>query len=333
MGVVSEVEEEIRFAEDADSVMPATVNQLVSTEELPERKQRLVSMLTIGDSELQEVLLEYHHLFSVDEEERGETDLIQLSIDTGEASPIKQPARRMPYAARQEVARHIQKMQEANIIQPSSSPWSSPIVLVKKKDGTLRFCVDYRRLNSVTKADTFPLPRMDDISDQLRNCKFFSTLDLKSGYWQIRVHPNSQEKTAFVTHQGLYEFSVMPFGLMNAPAVFQRLMQQVVMGLNPEAGPDYVAVYLDDILVFSRSLEEHRNHLKQLFKRIEVVGLKLNPKKCSFACQRVEYLGHVIIAQGLKLNPDHIEAVKQYKVPRDIHTVCQFLGLGLGLEG
>ena len=327
VGVVSEVEEEIRFAEDADSVMPATVNQLVSTEELPERKQRLVSMLTIGDSDLQEVLLEYHHLFSVDEEERGETDLIQLSIDTGEASPIKQPARRMPYAARQEVARHIQKMQEANIIQPSSSPWSSPIVLVKKKDGTLRFCVDYRRLNSVTKADTFPLPRMDDILDQLGNCKFFSTLDLKSGYWQIRVHPDSQEKTAFVTHQGLYEFSVMPFGLMNAPAVFQRLMQQVVMGLNPEAGPDYVAVYLDDILVFSKSLEEHRNHLKQLFKRIEVVGLKLNPKKCSFACQRVEYLGHVITAQGLKPNPDRIEAVKQYKVPRDIHTVRQFLGL------
>ena len=221
VGTVSEVEEEVQFAEDADNVMPATVNQLVSTDELQERKQRLASMLTIGDSELQEVLLEYHHLFSVDEEERGETDLIQLSINTGEASPIKQSARRMPYAARQEVAQHIRKMQEANVIQPSSSPWSSPIVLVKKKDGTLCFCVDYRRLNSVTKADTFPLPRMDDILDQLGNCKFFSTLDLKSGYWQIQVHPNSQEKTAFVTHQGLYEFRVMPFGLMNAPAVFQ----------------------------------------------------------------------------------------------------------------
>ena len=223
-------------------------------------------MLTVGDTGLQEALLEYHHLFSLDEEERGETNLIQLSIDTGEASPIKQPARRMPYAARQEVARHIRKMQEANVIQPSSSPWSSPIVLVKKKDGTLRFCVDYRRLNGVTKADTFPLPRMDDILDQLEKCKFFSTLDLKSGYWQIRVHPDSQEKTAFITPQGLYEFRVMPFGLMNGPAVFQQLMLQVVMGLNPEDGPDHIAVYLDDILVFSRSLEEHRNHLKQGLK-------------------------------------------------------------------
>ena len=131
-------------------------------------------------------------------------------------------------------------MQEANVIRPSSSPWSSPIVLVRKKDGSLRFCVDYRKLNSVTKADTFPLPRMDDILDQLGGYKFFSTLDLKSEYWQIRVHPDSQEKTAFATHQGLYQFKVMPFGLINASTVFQRLMQQVLMGLNPEAGPDYV---------------------------------------------------------------------------------------------
>ena len=327
VGTISEVDEEIQLQGDADNVTSATVNQLVTTDELKERKQRLASMLTVGDPELQEVLLEYHHLFSLDEEERGETDIIQMNIDTGEAAPIKQPARRMPYAARQEVTRHIRKMQEANVIRPSRSPWSSPIVLVKKKDGTLRFCVDYRRLNSVTKADTFPLPRMDDILDQLGDCKFFSTLDLKSGYWQIRVHPDSQEKTAFITPQGLYEFRVMPFGLMNGPAVFQRLMQQVVMGLNPEEGPDHIAVYLDDILVFSKSLDEHRNHLKQVFQRIEEVGLKLNPKKCSFACQRVEYLGHIITAQGLKPNPDRIEAVKQYKVPHDVHTVRQFLGL------
>ena len=143
----------------------------------------------------------------------------------------------------------------------------------------------------MTKGDTFPLPRMDDILDQLGDCKFFSTLDLKSSYWQIRVHPDSQEKTAFITPQGLYEFRIMPFGLMNGPAVFQRLMQQVVMGLNPEEGPDHIVVYLDDILVFSKSLDEHRNHLKQVFKRIEEVGLKLNPKKYSLL---VEYLGHIM---------------------------------------
>ena len=182
----------------------------------------------------------------------------------------------------------------------------------KEEGRSLRFCVDYRKLNNVTKADTFPLPRMDDISG---GCKFFSTLDLKSGYWQIRVHPDSQEKTAFVTHQGLYQFRVMPFGLMNAPAVFQRLMQQVLMGFNPEAGPDYIAVYLDDILIVSKTLEEHKSHLEQVFKRLEDVGLKLNPKKCSFACQKVEYLGHIVMAEGLKPNPERIEAVKQFKEP------------------
>ena len=124
----------------------------------------------------------------------------------------------------------------------------------------------------------------------------------------------------------------MPFGLMNGLAVFQHLMQQVVMGLNPADGPDHIVVYLDDILVFFRSLEEHRNHLRQIFKRMEEVRLKLNPRKCLFVCQRVEYLGHVITAEGLKPNPDCIEAVKQYKAPHDVHTVHQFFGINFILQ-
>ena len=194
------------------------------------------------------LLLSNHSVFALDTDERGETSMVQMEISTGGAAPKKQPARRTPFAVRGEVARQLREVQENGVISPSSSPWASPVVLVRKKDGSLRFCIDYRELNSLTKADTFPLPQIDDLLDQLDKAKYFSTLDLASGFWQVRVHPNSREKTAFITHQGLYQFNIMPFGLRNAPAVFQRLMQCVLAGLNPEDGPPFVSVYVDDIL-------------------------------------------------------------------------------------
>ncbi len=218
-------------------------------------------------------------------------------------------------------------MQSLGVIRPSSSDWASPIVLVKKKDGSLRFCVDYRELNSVTKSDLFPLPRIDDLLDQLGKSRFFSTLDLASGYWQVQVHPNSMEKTAFITHQGLYEFMVMPFGLKNAPAVFQRLMQQVLRGLNPDDGVPFVSVYLDDILVFSRTFDDHVRHLQLVIERLQSAGLKLKPSKCHFICQTVEYLGHLITPEGIKPNPQRVSAVKEFPRPKSVHEVRQFLGL------
>ena len=227
---------------------------------------------------------------------------MEMTIETGNAEPCKCAPRRMPFVVREEVARQLDLMQAAEVIEPSTSPWASPVVMVRKKNGTHRFCIDYWQLNTVTKADTYPLPRIDDLLDQLGQCQFFSTLDVASGYWQIRVSPASREKTAFVTPQGLYEFLVMPFSLTNAPVVFQRLMQRLLMGLNPASDPDFVAVYIDDVLVFSPTLEEHLTHLQAVIKRINGAGLKLKPSKCWFVREEVEYLGHLVTPQGLKTN-------------------------------
>ena len=208
-----------------------------------------------------------------------------MRINTGDVAPKKQPMRRVPFAVWQEVARQLQQMQRDGVIQLSNSPWASAIVLVCKKDGTLQICVDYCHLNSVTRSDTFPLPRFDDLLDQHGSTKFFTTLDLTAGYWQIQVADNSIEKTAFAIPAGLFEFQVMPFSLTNAPAIFQQLMQHVLSGLNPDKGPDFVAVYIDDILIFSQTMEEHLCHLHLVLEQLQSAGLKLKPVKCHFLCQ------------------------------------------------
>ena len=201
----------------------ADVKSLSSSEE-EWRRKKLLEELDLQDVpqsdvvQLRGFLADNHKVFSLEEGERGETDIVTMSIDTGDSHPRKQALRRMPFVVRQEVAKQLKNMQRDGVIQPSCSPWSSPVVMVRKKDGSHRFCVDYRGLNSVTKADNFPLPRIDDLLDQCGGASYFSTLDLASGFWQIRVEPQSREKTAFTTPHGLYEFLVMPFGLTNAPA-------------------------------------------------------------------------------------------------------------------
>ena len=164
------------------------------------------------------------------------------------------------------------------ISQPSASPWASPVVLVPKKDGQLHFCIDYRRLNAVTKKDQYPLPRIDDILDMLDKMRYFSTLDLASGYWQIEMSDGARQKSAFATYRGLHEFVRMPFGLCNAPATFQRLMEVVLAGMVWQC----CFVYIDDVLVSSSTLEEHLGHLGDVFERLRKVNLRLKPKKCMF---------------------------------------------------
>ena len=247
-----------------------------------------------------------------------------MRIDTGDVAPKKQPMRRVPFAVRQEVARQLQQMQRDGVIQLSNSPWASAVVLVRKKDETLQICVDYCHLNSVTRSDTFPLPRFDDLLDQLGSAKFFTTLDLAAGYWQIQVADNSIEKTAFAIPARLFEFQVMPFSLTNVPAIFQQLMQHVLSGLNPDKGQDFVAVY---ILIFSQTMEEHLCHLRLVLEQLQSAGLKLKPVKCHFLCQRVEYLGHLITPHGLEPNPKSVDAIVDFPVPQSVTQVWQFVEL------
>ena len=171
----------------------------------------------------------------------------------------------------------------------------------------------------------FPMPRIDDLLDQLSGKKVFSTLDAKSGYWQIRMDEGSKGKTAFITHSGLYEFNVMPFGLCNAPATFQRLMQKVLAGLGGVEA--FCSVFIDDVLVFSDTMDEHIEHLRQIFQRLRRYNLKLHPGKCKFARPSVEYLGHVISAAGIAPNPAKVQAVQEFPVPTSVRGVRQFLGM------
>ena len=306
----------------ADSARRSKLKQQLK---LPELQADLAKagMSTDRVKEIEKVLLDADDVFALDESELGQTSLVTHSINTGDHPPIKQQPRRTPFCHKEKISQLVNDMLEKKVIQPSSSAWASPIVLVPKKDGTQRFCVDYRRVNAVTKKDVYPLPRIDDILDTLSGTKYFSTLDLCSGYWQIQLDPDTREKSAFTTHSGLYEFTRMPFGLCNAPATFQRLLQTVLSGLEGK----FCFVYLDDILICSKSFEEHLQHLQQIFERLRKAGLTLKPKKCSFLRKQVIYLGHVISSSGISPDPSKTQKVRDYPEPTDVKKVRQFLGL------
>ena len=235
---------------DTDREISGCTQRVETIEELPAHLKELYSQNVAGVTETEcqavhKLLCEFSDVFSTSPHDLGCTDLVKYCINTGEAAPMRQPPRRLPLAKREEAARALKEMQEQDVIEPSASPWSSPIVLVSKTDGSSRFCVDYRKLNDVTYKDSYPLPRLDDTIKTLSGAKWLSMLDLKSGYWQVKLDDCAREKTAFSTGSGLWQFKVMPFGLCNAPATFERLMEQVLISL-----PASVAlVYLDDILV------------------------------------------------------------------------------------
>ena len=262
-------------------------------------------------------------IMSTHESDTGLTDLVVHQIHTGDAAPINSRPYRLSFAERREVSKLVEEYLAAGFIQESDSPWACPIVLVRKKDGTLRFCCDWRKLNGCTRRDAMPLPRIDDMIDRLAKARFFTKLDFTSGYYQVALAEGAREKTAFVTPDGHYEWLVMGMGLTNAPATFQRLMYKVLGGLlwtNSMA-------YLDDIVVFSGSFDQHLLDLAAVFERIRSAKLKIKPPKCSFAKTGIHYLGFVITPDGIECDPANTAKVLQFPLPKDKTDVRSFLGL------
>ena len=332
LGLVTPLQEVTSVKLSAMDGIARTVGQVKKSqdvqEELPEELETLVKETsTVLTPEQQQdfrrLIVDYRDVFSTKDEPLGQTNVVQHTIQT-EGEPIKCGYRRIPTGLKDEAIKEEERMKSLGVIEPSESPWAAPVVLVRKKDGTLRYCIDYRRLNSVTKKDSYPLPNMQDCLDSLDGAKFFSSMDLCSGYWQVQMSEDAKDKTSFYgAGGGLWRFTVMPFGLCNAPATFERLMERVLGQLQWQI----CLCYLDDILIFSRTVVQHIEHLRKVFSRLRQAKLKLKPKKCHFFQKQVSFLGHVVSEDGVGTDPKKIVRVMDCPAPQDVHEVRSIMGL------
>ena len=312
---VSDVNSDAQSSLGTAQELPLHVRSM--TEEFKDR-------LEADELDMAEYLLsQFTTSFSESKNDLSITHADQHSMEMSSHKRVKEGCRRLPLVKRQALKCELDRLLSLGVIEPSSSSWASPVVLVTKKDGSLRLCVDYRKVNDLTIKDSYPLPRIDDSLDALSCAKWFSTLDLSSGYWQVPMDPKDVDKTAFTTPYGLYHFKVMPFGLANAPATFERMMERVLAGLHWET----CLIYLDDVIVFSRTFDEHITRLHQVFSRMKEANLKLSPSKCKLFCHEVEYLGHIVTKDGVATDPRKISAITSWPVPCCVKEVRSFLGL------
>ena len=243
-------------------------------------------------------------------------------IETGNTPPIRQRAYRPSPQAREEISNQTEDMLRHGIIVPSESPWASPCVLVKKKDGSMRFCVDFRKLNLHSVPQRWPIPLLTDVWECLSKSKssVFTTLDMRSGYFQIPMDEESRPKTAFVVQDGTYEYTRMPFGIQAGPAVFSRIMSHIFRGLTFKT----MIVYIDDLMIFSPDFDTHMKSLQEVFDRLRNAGLKLHPKKCKFAQAEIIFLGHKINGEGVSVDEKKVEVVKTWPVPKNLKELQIF---------
>ena len=263
------------------------------------------------------------NIFSKNDMDMGRTNLVKHHIELTDPIPFKESYRRIPPQMYDEVKAHIQEMLDLGAIRHSNSPWSSAIVLVRKKDGRLRFGIDLRKLNNRTVKDAYSLPRIETLLDTFLGSTIFTTLDLKAGYWQVEMAEECKAFTAFTCGPlGFYECETMPFGATNAPATFQRLMHNCLGDLNMT----WCVVYLDDIIVFSDNPKDHTVRLEAVFKKLATAGLKLKPSKCFFFKEEIDYLGHLVSGKGVATSPKKVEAITRWPVPQTVYDVRSFLG-------
>ena len=285
-----------------------------SCENLTSKEQR---------EKLGEILKKHQNTFAKTKDDLGTCSILEHTINTGGAAPVRQPLRRTPREFETEEEQYLKEQVENGIIKPSNSAWASPVVLVRKKDGSVRWCCDFRKLNDSTIKDAYPLPRIDMCLDCLSTASVFSTMDLQSGYWQIKLREEDQHKTAFITKYGLWEYTKMPFGLCNAPSTFQRCMELIFRGMQWKT----LLIYLDDLILYSSNISEHFSQLDEVLSKLCEAGLKLKPSKCEFIKDEVLYLGHIVTPNGIKPNPKIVESVEKWKTPTSVKEVQQFLGL------
>ena len=272
------------------------------------------------------LLKEYHDIFFLEKQDMGHTKAAEhkIVLKDPDTPPFKERFRRIPPPQLDEVREHLKLMLDAGVIRPSNSPWCNAVVLVRKKDGSLRFCIDFRKLNSLTVKDSHPLPRICETLESLAGAAHYSTFDMNSGFWQVPMSPESKQYTTFTLgSMGLYECESMPFGLCNAPPTFQRLMQNCLGELNLT----YCLIYLDDIIVFSHTEEEHLERMRVIFDRLREHGLKLKPSKCDVFKTEINYLAHHVSKKGVQPSKKNLESIAQCPPPDTYTKVKSFVGL------
>ncbi|XP_052469911.1 uncharacterized protein LOC128026690 [Carassius gibelio] len=318
-----------------DTVIPVgtVVGHLYSAEPVistPKTGEFDTNLINFGDSpipetwkqRLRQALSERASVFSLHEWDVGLAKGVEHHIRLSDSRPFRERSRRLAPADIDDVRKHIQELMKSGIIKESRSPYASPIVIARKKNGSVRMCIDYRTLNARTVPDQYTTPRIDDALDCLSGSRWFSVLDLRSGYYQISMSEEDKEKTAFICPLGFYQFERMPQGITGAPATFQRLMEKAVGDMNLIQ----VLVYLDDLIVFGKSLEEHEERLLKVLDRLAQVGLKVSLDKCQFCQTKVKYVGHIVSAEGVATDPDKVKAVSTWPQPTDLKSLRSFLG-------